>query len=101
MNLAQHILLLGVRGYRAVFSPALGAFFGPLAGCRYSPTCSVYAQEAIRRHGAVRGGWLAIRRLARCHPWGGCGCDPVSEAAEASASPPPASSRPPVNCFHG
>lgn len=45
--------------------------------CRFRPTCSEYAVRAIRRHGAGRGGWLSIKRLARCHPWGGVGFDPV------------------------
>ena len=45
--------------------------------CRFQPSCSAYAITALRRYGAVRGGWLAARRLARCHPWGGSGSDPV------------------------
>nr|WP_221227366.1 membrane protein insertion efficiency factor YidD [Stakelama sediminis] len=47
--------------------------------CRYSPSCSAYAIEALRRYGAVKGSWLAAKRLARCHPWGGSGYDPVPE----------------------
>lgn len=47
--------------------------------CRYQPTCSSYALEALEQHGAVRGSWLTVRRLARCHPWGGHGWDPVPE----------------------
>jgi hypothetical protein len=78
MNLAQHSLVFLVRGYRVTISPLLTAVFGPAGlGCRFTPTCSVYTMEAIRAYGACRGGWLALRRLGRCHPWGGCGCDPV------------------------
>jgi len=79
MNPAQHILLFAVQGYRWLISPALGAFFGPTGGCRFTPTCSAYAAEAVRIHGATTGGWLAAKRVCRCHPWGGCGHDPVPQ----------------------
>ena len=78
MNAAQHMMILLVRGYRAVVSPCLTALFGPLGfGCRFQPTCSQYAMEALRRHGALKGTGLTLRRLCRCHPWGGRGADPV------------------------
>jgi putative membrane protein insertion efficiency factor len=77
MNLGQRILILAIRGYQAVISPALAVFFGPAAGCRYTPTCSHYARESIRLHGVLAGGLLAARRLCRCHPWGAWGEDPV------------------------
>lgn len=65
-------LLVGlILVYRYTLSPLLGP------RCRYLPTCSSYALEAIQRHGPWRGGWLALRRLCRCHPWGGSGHDPV------------------------
>jgi putative membrane protein insertion efficiency factor len=51
--------------------------------CRYWPTCSQYAVEAVTAHGAARGAWLALRRLLRCHPWGGAGVDPVPDAGAA------------------
>ncbi len=60
-----------ILAYRYCVSPALGP------RCRYLPTCSEYGLEAIRRHGAPRGAWLTLRRLCRCHPWGGSGHDPV------------------------
>lgn len=60
-----------VRVYQAVLSPYLPS------ACRYTPTCSQYAIEAICKHGAVRGGWLGLKRISRCHPWGGHGYDPV------------------------
>ena len=62
-----------VRLYRLVVSPWLGP------ACRFHPTCSEYAIEALRTHGPLRGGWLAVRRLGRCHPLGGDGFDPVPQ----------------------
>ncbi len=73
MGPAAFILSLPIRAYRLVLSPWVGMH------CRYHPTCSAYALEALGRHGALRGGWLAARRIARCHPWGGSGIDEVPE----------------------
>jgi hypothetical protein len=85
MNLAQHSLIGLLRVYRALVSPVLTAVLGPMGlGCRFTPTCSQYGIEAIRRHGAGRGAWLAVARLCRCHPWGGCGLDPVPETPRES-----------------
>jgi len=56
-----------------------GVRAGRPSPCRFLPTCSSYAAEALARHGAARGTWLAVRRLARCHPWGGRGVDPVPD----------------------
>src|SRR5690349_846825 len=77
MNVIQHSLILSIRLYRAVLSPLQKVIFGPTAGCRFTPTCSLYAMEAIQVHGALKGSALAAGRLCRCHPWGGCGDDPV------------------------
>ncbi|SDG57929.1 membrane protein insertion efficiency factor YidD [Sulfitobacter delicatus] len=67
------LLALPVRGYRLIFSPWVGH------NCRYQPTCSAYALEALQKHGGLRGGWLAARRIARCHPWGRSGIDNVPD----------------------
>ncbi len=69
-----YIVALPVRAYRLAFSPWVGN------SCRYQPTCSAYALEALEKHGAVRGSWLAVRRIGRCHPMGGDGYDPVPNA---------------------
>lgn len=67
-------LLIGlVRLYQGLISP----YFPP--SCRYTPTCSEYAIEALKKHGALRGLWLTIKRLSRCHPLGGSGYDPVPD----------------------
>ena len=65
------LLILPVRFYQLFISPLLPP------SCRFVPSCSQYALEALRKHGPVKGLWLALRRIARCHPWGGSGYDPV------------------------
>ncbi len=70
-GLAGRALIGIIRGYQLVLSPLLGP------RCRHLPTCSEYTAEAIARHGVLRGGWLAVRRVVRCHPWGTSGYDPV------------------------
>ncbi len=71
MSPLGRLLLLLIAFYRRAISPFLGPH------CRYAPTCSEYAAGAIRAHGALRGGWLAVKRVARCHPWAAGGLDPV------------------------
>ena len=72
MTLPARVLAAPIRLYQLVRH-------GRPSPCRYWPSCSNYALEALERHGALRGGWLAARRIARCHPWGGHGVDPVPE----------------------
>ena len=67
----KRILLALIGAYRLLLSPVLGA------SCRFYPTCSAYAAEAIETHGALRGTWLAVRRIVKCHPWHPGGVDPV------------------------
>lgn len=69
--MSARVALTAIRGYQRAISPSLGY------ACRFEPTCSHYAHEAIERHGLIRGGALAIRRLLRCRPLGGRGYDPV------------------------
>ena len=72
----KSLLQLPVRAYRWLLSPMLGS------NCRYQPSCSAYALEAIGKHGAARGGWMSFRRVCRCHPWGGEGYDPVPRGSD-------------------
>jgi uncharacterized protein len=67
----RSIAIFLIRGYQLLLSPWLGN------NCRFQPSCSQYAIEAVRAHGVLRGLWLATRRIGRCHPWGGHGHDPV------------------------
>lgn len=70
-SVMARILIIPIRFYQLCISPMTPA------SCRFTPTCSAYAIEALRRHGALKGTWLAVRRILRCHPWGGSGYDPV------------------------
>ncbi len=70
-QLPRKFLILLIRIYQYTLSPFIGQ------SCRYHPTCSAYGVEALKKHGARKGGWLTIKRLASCHPWGGSGYDPV------------------------
>ncbi len=79
MTPLARIAALPVRAYRLLLSPWLGL------SCRYQPTCSAYALEALEKHGAIRGTWLSVRRIARCHPGGGSGYDPVPEKEDGDA----------------
>lgn len=65
------LFLLLIKGYKFILSPHLPA------ACRYVPSCSEYAAQAIIKYGPFKGSWLALKRIARCHPWGGSGYDPV------------------------
>lgn len=76
MSPLARLAALPVHAYRLLLSPVLGR------NCRFAPTCSEYALEALERHGALKGGWLALRRISRCHPLGGEGYDPVPPAKD-------------------
>lgn len=76
-NVVRYLLILVVRLYQVSLGPLLRILNGGHGLCRHRPTCSHYALEALQLHGAWRGGWLTVRRLLRCHPWGTFGDDPV------------------------
>ncbi len=69
--MAAKLLILLINFYRYAISPLIPP------RCRYTPTCSQYALQAVQKYGALKGGWLAAKRIGRCHPWGGHGHDPV------------------------
>jgi len=71
LQILSYPFILLIKFYQYVISPAIGP------KCRYTPTCSQYAIEALKKYGLFKGGWLAIKRIASCHPWGGHGHDPV------------------------
>ncbi|MBA4197007.1 MAG: membrane protein insertion efficiency factor YidD [Chitinophaga sp.] len=71
LQIFSYPFILLIKFYQYVISPALGP------KCRYIPTCSQYAVEALKKYGLFKGGWLALKRIASCHPWGGHGHDPV------------------------
>ncbi|MGP1424840.1 membrane protein insertion efficiency factor YidD [Ottowia massiliensis] len=91
----RKLLIALVRGYRLLLSPWLGS------ACRFEPTCSLYAIEALERHGALAGSYLTLRRLGRCGPWCAGGHDPVPDApprlCRLFTSPPAVSRRPPAS----
>ncbi|WP_263143637.1 membrane protein insertion efficiency factor YidD [Pseudomonas sp. RIT-PI-AD] len=76
----RKLALIPIQFYRYAISPLMGNH------CRFHPSCSCYAQEAIERHGLLRGGWLGLRRLGRCHPWNPGGYDPVPPASSSHSS---------------
>lgn len=71
LQILSYPFILLIKFYQYVLSPILGP------KCRYTPTCSQYALEALKKYGLFKGGWLAIKRISSCHPWGGHGHDPV------------------------
>ncbi len=90
----KYLIYVLIRIYQWVISPVIHTIAGPSGGCRFTPSCSQYFLEAAMKHGAIRGSWLGIKRICRCHPRGGCGDDPVPETLPnrgEKASPKPES----------
>jgi putative membrane protein insertion efficiency factor len=75
MKSAKEILSLPFIGLIKIYQLIISPWMGPT--CRYTPTCSQYGIEAFKKYGPIKGGWLTLKRIARCHPWGGHGHDPV------------------------
>lgn len=81
-NGLKHLAGALLRGYQLLVSPFLPGT------CRFHPTCSEYSRQAVYRHGVLKGGWLAVKRICRCHPWGGWGEDPVPGSTTESTTGP-------------
>ncbi|MDE1149341.1 MAG: membrane protein insertion efficiency factor YidD [Azospirillaceae bacterium] len=98
MTPLARLLRLPIHAYRLLLAPMLGP------RCRFEPSCSAYALQALATHGGIKGGWLAARRIARCHPWGGSGLDPVPPAGGGRVKPPETALRgrhsPDIDCCH-
>jgi putative membrane protein insertion efficiency factor len=80
VRLPSRLVMGLIRGYKAVISPILGP------ACRFTPTCSTYALTSVERFGVIRGGWLAAKRIGRCHPWNPGGYDPVPDSPHSSTT---------------
>ena len=87
MNIAQYIVTKLIRGYQLTLSPLVGWH------CRFAPSCSDYMREAVIEYGALKGVALGVKRLARCHPWGGHGYDPVKTDSDKKRNLPSSSSQ--------
>jgi putative membrane protein insertion efficiency factor len=85
-RLLTAVIRLLIRFYQRILRPMLRFAAGPAAGCRFTPSCSNYFLQAVELHGPLRGSWYGICRIFRCHPWGGCGYDPVPPAGAAEHS---------------
>lgn len=85
LNVPKVILISAVRVYQLTISPLQTFLFGATGGCRYTPSCSAYAVEALHEHGVLIGTAMAAKRICRCHPWGGCGHDPVPPRQKSGA----------------
>ena len=85
-RLMRGLIRILIRAYQLTLSPLLHALGGAGSGCRFEPSCSEYFLQAVEMHGALRGSWLGLKRIGRCHPWGGAGHDPVPVACRAVAS---------------
>jgi len=76
--LAKKITLFFIKAYQLILSPDQGLFRRPIRVCRFSPSCSQYAYQAIDKYGFLKGAWLGVKRIGRCHPWREGGYDPVN-----------------------